>query len=129
MKALISPEENNRILEIKKDLEVFSVALPFYWIDCSEEITSDWQYNGITFIAPEDPKKIIKKQAYDLVIEDIKDRLKESDWTQLPDVSTYYGKEVTKSWINYRNKLRTLLENPLLDPINIDLPSPPYDNM
>lgn len=129
MKALISPEENNRILEVRTNDSIFPIAVPLYWIDCPEDITTEWTYNGNNFIPPEDPVILSKKREYDLLIEDIKDRLKDSDWTQLPDVIKYYGKETIDTWVEYRKELRDLLHTKDLDPFNTDIPSPPYDNL
>jgi hypothetical protein len=50
MRALISPQENNRILEVK--VIDFPVALPFYWIDCPDNVTTNWKYVGGSFVAP-----------------------------------------------------------------------------
>jgi len=48
MKALISPVENNRICQI--ELNDFPVAEPLYWIDCAENVTTEWSYiNGIFY--------------------------------------------------------------------------------
>lgn len=50
MKALISPDENNRICQVAA--QDFPVADPLYWIDCSDEVTTEWTYDGIEFNQP-----------------------------------------------------------------------------
>lgn len=47
MKALISPQENNRICAVV-DAE-FPVASPLYWVDCAENVTTEWMYDGEVF--------------------------------------------------------------------------------
>lgn len=55
MKALISPNENNRIAQVANDNEVFEVSEPLYWIDCPADCVADlWRFDGVSaFIAPE----------------------------------------------------------------------------
>lgn len=50
MKALISPNENNRICQV--EVTDFQVAEPLYWIDCHNDITTDWTYVDGQYIAP-----------------------------------------------------------------------------
>lgn len=50
MRALISPQEGNRILEVKTI--DFPVAAPLYWIDCPDNVTTDWKFLSNTFIPP-----------------------------------------------------------------------------
>jgi hypothetical protein len=56
MKALISPQENNRIAQV--ELQDFEVSLPLYWIECSNEVTTAWTYVEGEFIAPDFNKAI-----------------------------------------------------------------------
>ena len=42
MQALISPEENNRIAEVA--VQSFEVAPPLYWVECSDNVTTEWTY-------------------------------------------------------------------------------------
>ena len=51
MKALISPQENNRICEVKQ-IE-FPVALPLYWLDCPDNVTTEWTYTKTGFNPPQ----------------------------------------------------------------------------
>ena len=52
MKALISPQENNRIVEVKANNKTFPIAEPLYWIDCPSGCTTEWTYEKGEFIAP-----------------------------------------------------------------------------
>lgn len=42
MRALISPQENNRILEIRQT--EFQVASPLFWVGCPIDAELDWKY-------------------------------------------------------------------------------------
>jgi hypothetical protein len=37
MKALIDPSNKNRIVEVQKN--EFAVAIPYFWVECSDDIT------------------------------------------------------------------------------------------
>lgn len=50
MKALISPLENNRIVDVVQ--KEFPVALPLYWLDCASDVTTEWTFNEKGFTAP-----------------------------------------------------------------------------
>lgn len=50
MKALISPLENNRVVQI--EATEFPVAEPLYWVDCADEVETEWTYNDGQFSAP-----------------------------------------------------------------------------
>jgi len=56
MKALISPNENNRIAEVL--VQEFEVAQPLYWVDCAGAVTTEWTYVDGQFIAPVIPEVI-----------------------------------------------------------------------
>lgn len=60
MKALIVSSENNRIAEVAA--QDFPVALPLYWVDCPDDCTTEWSYDGIEFKKPE-IKKVADRQA------------------------------------------------------------------
>ena len=57
MKALISPNENNRICDIEPD--GFPVAAPLFWVDIPEGIDQTWSYVDGQFIAPVIPEPIV----------------------------------------------------------------------
>ena len=50
MKALIL---RNRVVQI--EAEVFDVAPPLHWVECSDEITTEWTYENGSFVAPIPP--------------------------------------------------------------------------
>lgn len=51
MKALISPNENNRIAEVT-NID-FPVAEPLYWVDCPPDCVADlWTYANGMFTPP-----------------------------------------------------------------------------
>ena len=52
MKALISPNENNRIAQVEPDESIFPVAPPLFWTDCPVECTTEWTYVNGEFIPP-----------------------------------------------------------------------------
>lgn len=52
MKALISPNEDNRICQIERDENVFPVADPLYWKICPNDCTTNWTYSGGEFFRP-----------------------------------------------------------------------------
>jgi hypothetical protein len=57
MKALISPQENNRICQIEK--KDFPVATPLFWVDCYDNITTQWTYVDGTFVEPVILKEVV----------------------------------------------------------------------
>lgn len=56
MKALISPQENNRIAQVSE--QDFPVAPPLFWTDCPNEVTTEWVYDGTGFHAPVVPPPV-----------------------------------------------------------------------
>ena len=50
MRALIAPQENNRILDVKTI--DYPVVPTWYWVDCPDNVTAEWKYIGGTFVAP-----------------------------------------------------------------------------
>lgn len=51
MKALISPNEGNRIVEVAS--LSFPVAEPLFWVDCPDHINEGWKFNqNGTFTEP-----------------------------------------------------------------------------
>jgi hypothetical protein len=57
-KALISPLEQRevgvRVAQI--EVESFEVAEPLFWVDCSDDITTEYTYLDGEFIAPPEPE-------------------------------------------------------------------------
>lgn len=58
MKALISPNENNRIAQVEPNDAIFEVAEPLYWIDCPDNCEADtWTFDNGNF-APLPPVEV-----------------------------------------------------------------------
>jgi hypothetical protein len=116
-KALIYDKDNNtRIFQIENNS--FEVGYPFTWIDCLDEITTEYTYENGQFISP----KIITDE---ITIQNVRHErnmyLSLSDWTQLPDTTPPGGKEV---WATYRQELRDITKT-FSDITSIVWPSPP----
>ena len=122
MKALISTNENNRIVEVKANNRTFPVSEFLYWIDCPDNCKTDWKYNGEIFIEPIPATNTItdvQKLAYIRLERD--KRLSATDFTQLPDVILLNGEVLTNNWKVYRQALRDLI-SPTLDLDNPNFP-------
>lgn len=88
-------------------------------------ITMEEQKSKIQFIKEHYPDILLNDEFYFRNLDRIKKGLlKNSDWTQLPDVQNTLSKEQKEAWINYRASLRNLdnVKNPLLARI----PIPPF---
>ena len=108
MKALISPEENNRIAEVA--VQSFEVAQPLYWVDCADDVTTSWTYVDGVFIPP---------QPYVPTADENKTTasslLSATDWTTIADVanpinSPYLANQA--EFITYRNEIRKVAVYP-----------------
>lgn len=119
MKALISPLENNRIVEIAE--KEFPVAPPLYWVDCPDDCTTLYEYKDKKFIKPiENNLTLSDNEKLNLIRIERNARLLASDWTQLLDSQCD-----KKAWATYRQALRDLPENIT----NIDNPIYPIPPM
>ena len=109
MKALISPEENNRIAEVA--VQDFEVALPLYWVVCADDVTTEWTYVDGVFIPP---------QPYVPTASDNKatasSLLTATDWTTIADVGNpqmanpYLANQA--EFIAYRSVVRNMAVYP-----------------
>lgn len=117
MKALISPNENNRICQVQtKD---FPVASPLFWDDCPNDCTTEWTYADGFFSPP---------QAHIPTADENKAKavqlLSETDYAELPSVSNpnesnpYLNNK--DEFITYRSKVRDIAVNPIAG--NLDWP-------
>jgi hypothetical protein len=50
MKALVAPNENNRIVDIADN--VFPVAEPLFWVSCPVQVTTEWKFIEGVFEPP-----------------------------------------------------------------------------
>jgi len=65
-KALISPLENNRILEFST--QCFPVAEPLIWVDCPDAVTKSWTFENGNFYEPALPTlDELKADAWDAI--------------------------------------------------------------
>lgn len=122
MKALISPNENNRICQV--EAQDFPIAEPLFWIDCPDTITTDWTYVDGKFIPYTPPVPTAdenKSTATQL--------LSATDWTQIPSVSDpslsnpYLANKL--AFDQYRNEVRQYAVYPIAG--NITWPTIPTE--
>ena len=79
MKALIL---NNQIVQVEQ--KAFPVAPELIWLDCPENCTTEWSFDGTNFLEPQPQPVVVtaeqnKQQAVGL--------LQQSDWVNQPDVT------------------------------------------
>ena len=107
MKALISPVENNRIVQV--ELNEFPIAEPLYWIDCPDETVTNWLYSdGLASPPPVVSVEFTFMQKLSLVRLERDKRLSASDWTELPSVINSHDSLWIEAWETYRKALRDL---------------------
>jgi hypothetical protein len=115
MKALIVPEQNNRIAQV--EINSFDVAPPWYWVDCPDEVTSRWTYVNEEFIAPAvhiPTADENKATAMTILIQ--------TDWTSITDIGNpqvsnpYLANQA--EFIAYRNAIRNIAVYPVAGNIN-----------
>ena len=110
MKALISPNQNNLVVEVVA--KEFDVALPLYWVDCDETITAyGYVYLNGSFEVYEPPQPTAQENK-----EIATKLLYETDWTSIPDVgnpelSNPYLINQTE-FLAWRSQIRAIAVNP-----------------
>lgn len=117
MKALISPQQDNLVVQVNDDASIFDVGSPLYWVDCTNAITAyNFKYINSNFIAyvNESSAEDNKQTAISL--------LQQTDWTTIPDVSdpaksNPYLANANK-FIAYRNVIRQYAINPVAGNLN-----------
>jgi hypothetical protein len=57
MKALVSPMQNNLVVQVEEDQNIFEVAEPLFWVDCSNDIEAGWATyeDGEFIVIPQPP--------------------------------------------------------------------------
>lgn len=107
MFALIQKTDNT-ILRVEIDGVVLSPEKPFYWVECPDNTTTAWTYNGEEFLPPPPAPPYVP------TAEDNKSTatmlLQQTDWTTIPDVgdptkSNPYLVNV-EAFVVYRNAIR-----------------------
>lgn len=117
MKALISPQENNRICEVAET--DFPIALPLFWVDCPSDCTAEWIYVDGRFIEPIIPQPGVptaeenKQQASQLLLE--------TDWVNQPDVEPLLTNR--QQFLEYRTTIRQYVIVPQVG--NVQWPQKP----
>jgi len=112
MKAMID-KRDNRIYQVEKDDTTFPLAVDYEWVDCPDNCTTHWFYDGVNFYQknPSDNGQFIgdasltDAQLMAIIVDDRNKRLAASDWTQLPDIPKTVDKA---AWAVYRQALRDL---------------------
>ena len=79
MFALISPNENNRIAEVA--VQDFPVAEPLFWVECAEDVTTEWTYVDGQFLPPVVPVPTAEENKQTAI-----SLLADTDWVNQPDV-------------------------------------------
>jgi len=110
-KALISPNENNRICEVRDTS--FEIALPLFWADCADDVTTEWSYVDGEFVEPTPvvptPPTADENKATASKL------LLDTDWVELPSVSdtsepTYLTNKA--DFMTYRSAVRAIAVDP-----------------
>ena len=126
MKALISPAQNNFVVQVEPDDQTFEIGLPLFWEDCPDNIIAyqyqyiDGQY--VAYIPPAPTAEENKATATSL--------LSATDWTTIADVGNpqlsnpYLANQ--GEFITYRNAVRQYAVYPQKG--NIDWPTIPVEN-
>lgn len=117
-------EENENL--IKQQLLIESTPKPY--IDPKEffqfGLTEDEQQHKINLFKQYNPEIELNNEFYFNYLNKFKKiLLKESDWTQLPDVQLTFNEKEKEAWINYRTSLRIL--DDIKDPLKVRLPFKP----
>ena len=119
-KALILIKEN-KICQIADNQ--FPVHEDLKWVDCNDDVTEFWEYDGKNFNLPAIEnlfyKQLSNVEKLDAIRFERNARLAVTDWTQLPD--SVCDK---KAWAIYRQELRDLPNN-IENIDNVFYPIPP----
>jgi hypothetical protein len=126
MKALISPIQENLIVQVEEDNKTFEVASPLYWLDCPNNIVAyQYQYlenQYVAYVPPAITAETNKQTATSL--------LQATDWTTIADVGNpamsnpYLANQA--EFIAYRNSVRQYAIYPVAG--NIDWPIVPQED-
>lgn len=118
MKALISPIQDNFVVQVEPDNNTFEVALPLYWLNCPNNIVAyEYQYlenQYVAYVPPPIPAETNKATATSL--------LQATDWTTIADVGNpqmsnpYLANQA--EFIAYRNAIRQYAVYPIAGDID-----------
>ena len=126
MKALISPIQDNLVVQVGPDDNTFDIGLPLYWNDCPDDcVAYQYQYvdgQYVAYVPPPIPAETNKATAVNL--------LQETDWTQIPSVSDpslsnpYLSNKL--AFDQYRNDVRQYAVYPVAG--DVVWPTAPTEN-
>lgn len=123
MKALISPEQNNFVVQVEPDNQIFEIGLPLYWLDCPDDIIAyNYQYTQGQFVKYEPPAPTADENKQTAV-----SLLQQTDWTTIADVGNpqlanpYLANQA--AFISWRSQVRAIAVNPIGG--NLDWPDLP----
>lgn len=108
MYALISPDNDNLVIQIEKD--IFDVAFPFFWVECPDTCKLGMFYMNKEFVNYVPPPPTAAQNKITAI-----NLLKDTDWASLADVgdtstSPYLINQ--PDFINYRRLIRIISLNP-----------------
>jgi hypothetical protein len=113
MKALISPEQDNFVVQVEPDDKTFEIGLPLYWLTCPDNIVAyQYQYienQYVVYVPPALTADENKATAVAL--------LQATDWTTIADVGNpqmsnpYLANQA--EFIAYRNTIRQIAIYPV----------------
>jgi hypothetical protein len=119
MKALISPNQNNFVVQVEPDDKTFDIGLPLYWIDCPNYIVAyQYQYlenEFVIYIPPPPTADENKATAVTL--------LQQTDWTSIGDVGSpqtanpYLANQ--SEFIAWRSQVRAIAVNPIAGNLDV----------
>jgi len=113
MKALISPEQDNFVVQVEPDNQTFEIGLPLYWQTCPDNIVAyQYQYlenQYVAYLPPAPTADENKQTAISL--------LQQTDWTTIPDVANpqmanpYLANQA--EFIAWRSQVRAIAVTPI----------------
>lgn len=126
MKALISPNQDNFVVQVEPDDNTFEIGLPLYWADCPDDcVAYQYQYvdgQYVEYVPPPTPAETNKATAVNL--------LQATDWTITADIADpqlsnpYLANQA--EFNAYRNEVRQYAVYPVAG--NIEWPTVPTEN-
>jgi hypothetical protein len=118
MKALISPNQDNFVVQVESDDKTFEIGLPLYWTTCPDSIVAyQYQYLDNQFVAYVPPAPTADENKATAV-----ELLQQTDWTTIADVGNpqmsnpYLANQ--SDFIIYRNLVRQHAVYPVQGNIN-----------
>jgi hypothetical protein len=131
MQALINPDQNNLVVEVEPDNNIFEVAEPLYWNACPDNIIAyQYTYTNNQYVPYVEPTPIpTAEENKDTAVQ----ILSSTDWTSIPDVADpalsnpYLVNQA--EFISYRSIIRGIAVNPTAGILNWpQLPSEVWSN-